>query len=126
MRRITAIFFCIIYFTATTEASQLLKIPIVLQHYLEHRQANKDMSLLSFLDMHYMHGSPHDDDYDRDMQLPFKKMDHRPNFSPVSVPVLTEVVLPGIQKHFSPDFIIDNDRNLYCQYHHAIFQPPRL
>lgn len=126
MRRITAIFFCIVYFTSTTEASQLLKIPIALQHYQEHKQTDKNMSLLSFLDMHYMHGSPHDGDYDRDMQLPFKKMDHRPNFSPVSAPVLTEIVLPAIQKHFLQEFILYNDRNLYCQYHHAIFQPPRL
>lgn len=126
MRRIIAIFFCILYLTSTTEASQLFKIPVIIQHYQEHRQADKQMSFLSFLDMHYMHGSPHDDDYDRDMQLPFKKMDHRPNFSPVSAPVFTEIVPVNTQEHFSPSFVIYNDRNLYSQYLHAIFQPPRL
>lgn len=40
---------------------------------MEHQQEDSSISFLAFLDMHYMHGSPKDADYNRDMQLPFKK-----------------------------------------------------
>lgn len=58
---------------ATTEAHQLLKLPVVFQHFVEHQQEDNSISFLQFLDIHYLHGSPKDADYDRDMQLPFKK-----------------------------------------------------
>lgn len=45
---------------------------MVYQHFMEHRHADKNISFTKFLDMHYMHGSPKDKDYSRDMQLPFK------------------------------------------------------
>ncbi|MBS1667992.1 MAG: hypothetical protein JST58_11505 [Bacteroidetes bacterium] len=72
MKKGITIFFLAIYLLSTTEAHQLLKLPVVFMHFQEHRQENKNLSLLQFLDMHYMHGSPRDKDYDRDMQLPFK------------------------------------------------------
>lgn len=45
---------------------------MIFKHFVEHRQADKSISFLKFLDMHYMHGSPKDKDYRKDMQLPFK------------------------------------------------------
>jgi hypothetical protein len=47
-------------------------MPMIFQHFVEHRQADKNISFVKFLDMHYMHGSPKDKDYNKDMQLPFK------------------------------------------------------
>ena len=54
--------------------AELLKLPIVFQHYTEHKQADKDISMLDFLAMHYLNGSPKDNDYERDMKLPFKSL----------------------------------------------------
>ena len=45
---------------------------MVFQHYIEHKQEDKNISMLAFLHMHYLCGSPKDKDYERDMQLPFK------------------------------------------------------
>lgn len=46
-----------------------------MQHFIEHRAAKNNMSLTDFIVMHYLHGSPKDDDYHKDMQLPFKTME---------------------------------------------------
>ena len=73
LKKTIAILFLSIYLLATTEAHQLFKLPVVFQHFVEHQQEDSNISFLKFLDMHYMHGSPKDADYDRDMQLPFKK-----------------------------------------------------
>jgi hypothetical protein len=57
---------------STTEAIQLLKLPFIFQHFAEHKLEDKNIGFFAFLDMHYMHGSPKDKDYDKDMKLPFK------------------------------------------------------
>jgi len=76
VKKITAIFFLAVYLFSTTEANQLLKLPVIFQHFQEHKQENKNITFLDFLAMHYLHGSPKDEDYDRDMQLPFKTSDN--------------------------------------------------
>ncbi|SFW59352.1 hypothetical protein SAMN02927921_02574 [Sinomicrobium oceani] len=56
---------------------QLTKIPVLLQHYAEHQEGAHDkLDFFDFLTMHYWGQDIDDDDDDRDMQLPFKKMDH--------------------------------------------------
>ncbi len=72
MKKITTIFFLFIYLFSTTEAIQLLKIPSIFEHYAEHKKENPNISIVGFLEIHYMHGSPRDADYDKDMKLPFK------------------------------------------------------
>ncbi|MCX6207767.1 MAG: hypothetical protein NTZ19_16105 [Bacteroidetes bacterium] len=47
-------------------------MPMIFKHFVEHRQADNNISFLKFLDIHYLHGSPKDKDYRKDMQLPFK------------------------------------------------------
>jgi hypothetical protein len=61
--------------TAGTELHQLLKLPVLVQHFGEHKKEDKNITLLRFIVMHYLNGTPRDKDYDRDMQLPFKTAD---------------------------------------------------
>jgi len=75
LKKYVAILLLSVYLLSTTEAHQLLKLPYIFKHYAEHHQENDQISFLDFLDMHYMHGSPHDADYAEDMQLPFKSTD---------------------------------------------------
>ncbi|MCC8407944.1 hypothetical protein LJ707_03320 [Mucilaginibacter sp. UR6-1] len=59
----------------TTELHQLFKLPILFEHFAEHKQRDKSVSLMEFLSMHYWGDDLNDNDNDRDMQLPFKKLD---------------------------------------------------
>jgi hypothetical protein len=62
---------------------QLIKIPTLLVHYVEHKEKDVSVSFLDFLSMHYGGTDLNDGDNDRDMQLPFKKLTQ--NFGFVSV-----------------------------------------
>ncbi len=72
MKKLTAILFLIIYLISTTEVSQLSKLNVFFEHFSEHKAQDGGISLIAFIDMHYLNGSPRDKDYDRDMELPFK------------------------------------------------------
>lgn len=60
---------------AQTQLQQLLKLPVLVEHFLEHRAETADMSFTEFIVLHYFSGNPVDDDYDRDQQLPFRSND---------------------------------------------------
>lgn len=52
--------------------NQLLKIPLLIEHYFDHQEENKDLTLFQFLNMHYTNPHPVDKNHEKDMQLPFK------------------------------------------------------
>lgn len=110
--------------TAGTELHQLLKLPVLLQHFQEHKKEEKDISLFRFIVLHYFSGSKKDKDYDRDMQLPFKTAD------------CTTLVSTAAQPHHiqaeRPEFFIKRSypavkNNSILQSHLSdIWQPPKI
>jgi hypothetical protein len=128
LKKLAAIFFLAVYLFATTDAYQLLKLPVVFQHFAEHRIENKNISFLEFLDMHYMHGSPKDADYDRDMQLPFKKA--CPDCvsciaAAVFVPLTTSLSIEKPLVQILTQNYFPQDQLLLSAYLASIWQPPK-
>jgi hypothetical protein len=72
LKKLLTILFLSVYLISTTELHQLMKLPMVFIHFSEHKKLDSQITFLQFLDMHYMHGSPKDKDYQEDMKLPFK------------------------------------------------------
>src|SRR5690606_13520126 len=64
-----SILFLSVYLLSTTQFSQILKLPILVEHFIEHR-AIDSMSFWGFLVHHYDNHQP-DEDYETDMKLPF-------------------------------------------------------
>lgn len=62
----------ITYLLGATNACQLLKFPLLVSHFIKHKEESSEITLASFLKMHYVDPQPMDADYDQDMQLPFK------------------------------------------------------
>ncbi|ASU35326.1 hypothetical protein [Mucilaginibacter xinganensis] len=126
MKKLVAILFLTLYMLSATEAHQLLKLPAVFKHYAEHQKENKHISFLKFLNMHYMHGSPKDKDYRKDMELPFKSADNcSASLSPTFINVVTQVFISKVidipvsttnthREDFIPSAYISN-----------IWQPPK-
>ncbi len=127
LKKVITIFFLIIYLFSVTEARQLLKLPIVFQHFAEHQTEDKNISFFHFLGIHYLHGSPMDKDHDRDMELPFKTTSA---FVLSVVPVLMADVqsttLSPLVFIISNDFLHTNDRFISSEFECNIFQPPRV
>jgi len=72
MNRPAVLFLWLLYFTAYMEGHELLRLPLLIEHYVQHRNENPTMSLMDFLKMHYSGHIIYDADWRQDMQLPFK------------------------------------------------------
>lgn len=73
MLRIVSIGLLFFYLVSFTEFREAFRLPILVQHFVEHRNQVADMSFLEFLAMHYSTNLAHDD---QDMRLPFKDCSH--------------------------------------------------
>lgn len=125
LKKLTAIFFFAAYLLSATEAHQLLKLPVVFQHFAEHQQENRNISFLQFLDMHYMHGSPMDKDHDRDMQLPFKATGDCIAMATAFVPLTTQISIAKPVETISQTNCIIQHQCLLPAYLSSIWQPPK-
>ena len=101
-------------------------MPLLVEHFIEHRHENKDITLYQFLYIHYAMGDVKDADYDKDMKLPFKSHDNCvANVVTVYPPVQKISIIepvPFSEKHhfyFSETFI----PSLFLA---NIWQPPRF
>lgn len=72
MKRAIAILLLVVYMVSLTDIVQMMKLPAFFEHYAEHKQANKSITFLEFLHMHYAHGDVNDEDQAKDRKLPFK------------------------------------------------------
>lgn len=109
----------------STELKQLLKLPVLIQHYLEHQKINHHITILDYLKEHY-----HDDirshaDYKRDMELPFKSLELNQSVIYVLIPS------PNIDFSMSTPFVYKTKMVIADSDHHSngivdcIWQPPR-
>jgi len=77
--------------------------------------------------MHYMHGSPNDDDHDRDMQLPFKTADDCiSSIATGFVPLMTQVSVDRPVAIAAKQTYIIADKFILSAYLSNIWQPPRI
>lgn len=121
MRRAAAIGMLVLHVGLFTEMKELLRLPILVEHYLEHRSQVPEMSFFQFLGMHYKTDVAHDS---TDMELPFKRCEHSvtiPTFTIAEqgfdlVPVNSEEP----RKFYSAYVSLVPSRGL-----DEIFQPPR-
>lgn len=126
LKKSIAILFLSIYLLTTTDAYQLLKMPMIFKHFVEHRQADKNISFLKFLDMHYMHGSPKDKDYHKDMQLPFKSSgDFISVLASEFIPLNEHILLTAPVVLVSEKKIAIQQNDLLPSYLASIWQPPK-
>lgn len=70
MKRLISILLLSLYLVSTTELYQLLKIPFLIEHYIQHKSLSPGMSFGAFLKIHY-DNPVKDNDYDQDQKLPF-------------------------------------------------------
>jgi len=109
---------------STTQLAQLLKMPVLIEHYMEHTKKDHDLSLWTFLVLHYDHHEP-DGDYDRDMQLPFMTVSDMAMIIGYFHPPLT---LPAIRNEAAEDVLVSfnyRQPHIGSLYLSTIWQPPK-
>lgn len=114
-----------LYLLGTTEAGQVLKLPLLVEHYIKHKGESPGITLFSFFKMHYVDPQPYDADYQQDMELPFKTCLYFFTLTPPSIlPILPQLSFkvpaePPVMRE-----IINDKIPPYLPLHN-IFQPPR-
>lgn len=76
VKKAAVVFLTALFFISNTEFHELLKVPVLIAHYLEHKSEQPQLTLAEFFSTHYSSNSTKDDDYTRDSQLPFKTAEH--------------------------------------------------
>lgn len=77
MNKIIAFFLISVFMCANTSIGQLLKVPNLIEHYIEHKNELTSTSFIDFLDLHYSKNSENNNKEHQD--LPFKTFDHSTN-----------------------------------------------
>ena len=54
MKKVVSNSFLVIFLFANTELHEVLKVPLLLEHYMLHKQEDKNQSFLTFLYKHYV------------------------------------------------------------------------
>ena len=114
------------YLFSATEFKQFFKLNSFIDHFHEHQSLNHSLSLLEFLNIHYGHAHVHDEDYEKDMKLPFKTTSN--DFSSFQT-VLNYGIsyLPLVVNDlYVPKKFITVDCYLIPSYLSAIWQPPKI
>lgn len=115
-----------LYLFTTTEFKQFLELPIFIEHYLEHKVENPNISLFEYLNLHYLEGFVIDDDVARDMQLPFRSVDHASFNSIIAIePYLAWLYCTSPFQN-NEQFRLENSFDIpSSQFIASIWQPPR-
>src|SRR5690606_6010804 len=118
MRKDISIFFAIVYMLATTPLVEVLKLPILVDHYLEHEEG-----FVEFM-VHHYGGHEMDDDWDKDMQLPFMTNSALMIFA-FNIPVSKFMLLPEYEFKAPDKKLIWDDSHFSSNYLADVFQPPQ-
>jgi hypothetical protein len=126
LKKLLSILLISAYLISTTEFYQVLKLPLLAEHFNEHKSLNQGTTFWDFLVMHYTNNDVTYADHDKDMRLPFKSHEgstHSALFTFSNNPQLLTLIKP---------VVIDlNEYNLLenicfnSEYLSNIWQPPK-
>lgn len=122
MRKLIAIVFLLI-FTSSTEAGELLKLPLLANHYLLHKVEGRSGNFFDFLKEHYIDHHGKDSDNQQDQELPFKVL-HAEHFTYNFVASEANIIKPpALMIANKTESLPSEDLPLNLSY--SIFHPPR-
>lgn len=103
---------------------QVLKLPVLVAHYFEHKQRGQAITVMEYLSMHYWGQDIDDNDHDRDMQLPFKKVDLSHSSMTLFVPSTFDVV--SFDFPVKKSYAFPESDDIASNHLGSLFRPPRL
>lgn len=99
----------------------MLRVPLLVEHFTEHKKLVGDISFWEFLAMHYNSNVSHDDD---DNKLPFKDPAHSFTAATLAIPI-HKIILSDTQLIAEVSHISSYQETFIASHLSDIFQPPR-
>ncbi|MDP3558485.1 MAG: hypothetical protein Q8T03_14015 [Bacteroidota bacterium] len=126
MKRFFIITLLSFYILSITELNQLVKLPLLIEHYNEHKEKDNKITLLEFLSNHYTDEDDNDGDKEQDMKLPFKSHDGCINNIPIAF-VSHNFEGLSIKPSYSKNkpYYIYTEQFLTSTFLSSIWQPPK-
>ncbi len=127
MQKFWSIYFIFIFMCANTAFGEVLKLPVLFEHYTEHAQKDKDVSFFDFLAKHYgtSINHQHNDKHHDHENLPFKTTNvHFVHVVSLEPPFL--FMANTILGYFTNEVIIHHQQAYSNTTINTIWQPPRL
>jgi hypothetical protein len=117
----------VVYTMSAFHFQEMLKFPMLVNHYKIHLNQNPNMDVLDFMYIHYIECSKDVSDYDEDQKLPFKNIDETgENVAQYFFQDLQTIVI-GTFINETPAHVLPNFVNTFVsQFSSAIWQPPKL
>lgn len=126
MKQFWAISFLFIFLSANTAFAELLKLPLLIQHYTEHKQDETAISFIHFLAEHYTGKVNHQHNNHNHDNLPFKTINAHAgsviSLIPNPIFLLHKQIFPE-ENTIIPIYLQSNYADAYLN---GIWQPPRL
>lgn len=121
MKRLLAISLLVLYVNSNTEMHEILRLPLLVEHFTEHRKLVGDISFWEFLVMHYNSNVSHDAD---DNKLPFKDPAHSFTAPTLAIPI-HKIILSDTQLIAEVSHVSSYQETFIASHLSDIFQPPR-
>ncbi|MBX7050622.1 MAG: hypothetical protein K1X54_01160 [Flavobacteriales bacterium] len=126
MSRLILIIFISYQVNVLTEFHELFRLPLLIEHFLDHKETNGDLGLLDFLVLHYSSESK-DADSDEDAQLPFKSREDGMHHVSLSTVIPSENLHLQFQSFpVSLSYISSYQKRDHNGAEKGIWQPPQL
>lgn len=124
-KKLSALFLLALYLFSATALAELMKMPVLVEHYYDHREENKNTGLIAFLIQHYNMEDGTDRDADEDSRLPFKSAAYPATvFFSLTPPLFIEVE-SNPESNINNSFGLHDEFFISSQFLAAIWQPPR-
>lgn len=122
MKRFLAISLLVLYINSNTEMHEVFRLPVLVEHFTEHKQLVGDISFWDFLVMHYNTNVSHDAD---DNKLPFKDPAHSFTAPTLAIPI-HKIILSDTQLIAEVSHGSSYQETFIASHLSDIFQPPRV
>lgn len=117
----------VIYTCSCTELQELAKLPVLFQHFFEHKAIDEKITFAAYI-IHHYNDVPHtDNDEERDNQLPFKSGELLTalSLSPALPVTYNALFKKALQLTTAMKIRINNDHLPPSAYAGKIWQPPK-
>ena len=127
LKKWISILFLSVYLLTATEFNELFKLPLLVEHFMQHNEGNKHIDFWEFLCNHYSTNAIKDSDYDEDMKLPFKSQSHFEKNNTINS-ICFDL---SVETNNLPSFKVNNFVNTSEQFNNnssinSIWQPPKF